>query len=219
MAFLQKLNRLEVEKIAVLVAVPYEECLSRNKDRERTIPEEVITRMYHNFYVPQYFEGFDEIQIRFNTEIEFDRALLFERMDKFNQDNPHHQLTLGQHCRKCAEILTKHDSFNILTIFAGLLHDIGKLNTKSFVNAKGETTEIAHYYEHEKVGAYMSLFYTKDLCLINTREILYIAQLIQWHMLPWQELSKKTIDKYKNRFGKDFWKDLMILHKADEGAH
>jgi hypothetical protein len=38
-------------------------------------------------------------------------------------------------------------------------------------------------------------------------------------MLPWQELSKKTIDKYKNRFGKDFWKDLMILHKADEGAH
>lgn len=219
MAFLQKLNKLEVEKIAVLVAVPYEECLSRNKDRERKIPEEVITRMYHNFYVPQYFEGFNDIQIRFNTEIEFDRALLFERMDKFNQDNPHHQLTLGEHCRKCAEILTEHDSFNLLTIFAGLLHDIGKINTKSFVNSKGETTEIGHYYNHEKVGAYMSLFYTKDLCLINIREILYIAQLIQWHMLPWQELSKKTIDKYKNRFGKDFWKDLMILHKADEGAH
>lgn len=219
MAFLQKLNKLEVEKIAVLVVVPYEECLSRNKDRERTIPKEVITRMYHNFYVPQYFEGFDDIQIRFNTEIKFDRALLFERMDQFEQDNPHHKLTVGKHCRKCAKIIMKHNLYNVLTINAGLIHDIGKLETKTFVNSKGEITDIAHYYEHEKVGAYMSLFYTRDLDLINTKEMLYIAQLIQWHMLPWQDLSKKNIDKWKNRFGKKFWNDLMILHKADEEAH
>ena len=49
-----------------MVATPYEDCLIRNAQRERKVPEEVIKRMYYNFYVPQYFEGFNDIQIIHN---------------------------------------------------------------------------------------------------------------------------------------------------------
>lgn len=219
MNFLQKIKRLDVEKIAVLVLVPYEECIIRNAHRARTIPEEVITRMYYNFYVPQYFEGWDRIEISYNSDYKFDRKKFFEELDKTNQDNPHHTLTIGEHCRKCAEIVCDKDEDNIMVLMAGLLHDIGKLETKTFINSKREKTEIAHFYNHEHVGAYLSLFNTIGVDFINKEEVLYIAQLVQWHMLPYNNLSKKNIDRWKNKFGKKFWKDLMLLHSADEEAH
>lgn len=151
MAFLQKIKN--VEKIAFLIATPYEECIERNNKRERKVPEDVIKRMYYNFYIPQYYEGFDEIRLYFNTEKNYWTYDLFKKLDKIPQDNPHHTLTIGKHCKKAALLLKDYDMFKV-----GLLHDIGKAETKTFVNTKGETTEIAHYYNHEKVSAYMSLF-------------------------------------------------------------
>ena len=57
--WLNRFNKYNVEKIAILVATPYEECIERNSIRKRKVPEEVITRMYQNFYAPQYYEGFN----------------------------------------------------------------------------------------------------------------------------------------------------------------
>ena len=71
MAFLQKINKMDVEKIAIMVATPYNECLERNASRERQVPEEVIKRMYYNFYVPQCFEGFDDIIVKYNSDFVF----------------------------------------------------------------------------------------------------------------------------------------------------
>lgn len=99
---------------------------------------------------------------------------------------------------------------------AGYLHDIGKIKTKTFINTKGEKTEIAHYYSHEKVGAYDSFPYTEGNYLYTR---FYIAKLIQWHMLLHQELSEKTIEKYKSKLGIAFWKDLQLLYEADLYAH
>ena len=204
MAFLQKIK--DVEKIALLIATPYDECIERNNKRERKVPEDVIKRMYYNFYIPQYYEGFDEIGIYFNTDRIYWTYDLLKKLDKVSQDNPHHTLTIGKHCRKTAILL--NDDMSIV----GLLHDIGKAETKTFMNTKGIKTEIAHYYHHENVSAYMSLFYTDRR---NEEKQLEIANLIQWHMLLHKELSEKTIEKYKKLLGEKTWLKLKLLYNAD----
>ncbi len=206
------------DRIAILVATPYEECLERNKLRERKVPEKVIKRMYFNFYIPQYYEGFDDIQIRYNSGYIF----AFEDLEDMPQDNPHHTLTILEHCRKTQDIINKiqDNSYDVETPLsrAGLLHDIGKRETKTFLNMKDEITDIAHYYDHEKVSAYNSLFnFTIKQWIARDKinKILYTLKLIQWHMLLHFDLSEKTITKYKNMLGESTWKDLEVLHKAD----
>lgn len=220
MAFLQKIRKLKIEKIAIMVATPYEQCLIRNLQRERQVPEEVIKRMYFNFYVPQYFEGWDDIQIKYTNNYMF----FFGDLEDIEQDNPHHKLTVLEHCKKTEEILNKQNGqLSIPINFAGRLHDIGKLKTKTFINSKGEKTDIAHFYNHEKVSAYDSLFYVNLRSRIEMMKdeefVLETIKLIQWHMLLWTKMSEKTEQKYKKLLGEKFWNDLMILHKADEEAH
>ncbi len=220
MEFLQKIRKLKIEKIAIMVATPYEQCLIRNSQRERQVPEEVIRRMYNNFYVPQYFEGWDDIQIKYTNNYMF----FFGDLEDIEQDNPHHKLTVLEHCKKTEEILNKQNKqLSIPINFAGRLHDIGKLKTKTFINSKGEETNIAHFYNHEKVSAYDSLFYVNLRSRIEMMKdeefVLETIKLIQWHMLPWTKMSDKTEQKYKKLLGENFWNDLMILHKADKEAH
>lgn len=220
MAFLQKIRKLKIERIAIMVATPYEQCLIRNSQRERQVPEEVIKRMYFNFYVPQYFEGWDDIQIKYTNNYMF----FFGDLEDIEQDNPHHKLTVLEHCKKTEEILNKQNGQLSISInFAGRLHDIGKLKTKTFINSKGEKTDIANFYNHEKVSAYDSLFHVNLRSRIEMMKdeefVLETIKLIQWHMLPWTKMSEKTEQKYKKLLGENFWNDLMILHKADEEAH
>lgn len=220
MEFLQKIRKLKIEKIAIMVATPYEQCLIRNSQRERQVPEEVIKRMYFNFYVPQYFEGWDDIQIKYTNNYIF----FFGDLEDIKQDNPHHKLTVLEHCKKTEEILNKQNGqLSIPINLAGRLHDIGKLKTKTFINSKGEETNIAHFYNHEKVSAYDSLFHVNLRSRIEMMKdeefVLETIKLIQWHMLPWTKMSEKTEQKYKKLLGENFWNNLMILHKADEEAH
>lgn len=210
---LNRFNKYNVEKIAILVATPYEECLERNAKRERKVPEEVITRMYHNFYIPQYYEGFDNINIIYNSDYSFK----MDNLGDISQDNPHHTLSVKEHCLKTLEILDRNNESADLKM-AGVLHDIGKLKTKTFINSKGEKTEIAHFYNHEKVSAYDALFYYAIQAINRTVGCdlnLYLLNLIQWHMVLHFNLLEKTKKKYINMLGENTWKDLEILHKAD----
>lgn len=214
--WLNRFNKYNVEKIAILVATPYEECLERNSKRKRKVPEEVITRMYHNFYIPQYYEGFDDIQIKYNSDYLF----FFDDLEDMSQDNPHHTLTVLNHCKKVEEILQEQNKHLSIPInFAGRLHDIGKLKTKTFTNKRGETTDVAHFYDHEKVSAYDSLFYINLRSRVEMRKdmefVLETLNLIQWHMVLHFDLVEKTIKKYKSLLGEEVWKNLEILHKAD----
>ena len=197
------------------VYADYEECLKRNRERDRKVPDEVIKRMYYNFYVPQLFEGFNSIRIIYNDVRRHTVDELEEILDIY-QENPNHRLGLLEHSKKAHDYLANkiiHPNINLC--FAAYLHDIGKIKTKTFINTKGEKTDIAHYYSHEKVGAYDSIAYAEK----NADDALYIAKLIQWHMLLHQNLSEKTREKYKNKLGEQFWKDLELLHEADLYAH
>lgn len=220
-AFLQRMRGLySFEAIAILVATPYEECLIRNANRERKVPEEVIKRMYYSFYIPQYYEGFDDIRIvgdptewSESVQKQYTMVNLLESMD-IPQDNPHHTLTIRQHCEKVQEIINK-DIKKYYLRDVGIFHDIGKVETKSFINTKGEKTDIAHYYNHEKVSAYISVLPVIWTHYMPEQDLIKRANLIQWHMIMHFDWQEKTINKYKRMLGEETWKDLEILHKAD----
>ena len=102
---------------------------------------------------PYWFEGWDNIKIKFSEDCEFSYAEDWIRgYMYFNQDNFHHSCTLGQHCKLVGNSLNNND----LLYYSGLLHDCGKPFTKSFINSKGEETDIAHYYQHHCCGSSVS---------------------------------------------------------------
>lgn len=222
MAFLQELKNISCEKLCVFMATPYEECLRRNSERERHVPEYVIERMYRAIDIPYWYEGWDKIKIEIvylnNTKMSWRYWLTSVRF--FNQDNPHHTLTLGEHCEKTLDYLFENfggiDERSIALRLAGIIHDIGKCSTKTFKNSKGEITNVAHYYSHEHTGQYDSLFY----CSINSA--LDIAILIRWHMQPYfweRDNNEKLHNKYRKLWGERLYEDIMRLHEADKAAH
>lgn len=215
--FLESLRKIECYKRAIYVATPYEKCLEQNNFRERKVPEEIIKRMYKNLYIPQYYEGWDEIQIYHNYS-PLSSMDLFEGkngLSYINQDNPHHTLTIGDHCKKCRILIEDLTTDNNLHM-AALFHDIGKGFTKEFKQANGKPSDTAHYFQHHLVSAQMVISYLDGL---TNKEVLEICNYIQWHMQPFFCQKQKTVEKYKKLLGEDFWNNLMILHKCDVMAH
>jgi len=219
-AFLEGLRKFNCKKICYLIATPYEKCLEQNLNRERKVPEHVIKKMYLSFYIPQYYEGWNEINIIWNDEgYEFDTHTLFNGengLNKINQDNPNHTLTIGKHCLKCSQICEKMlDDFELN--MAALYHDIGKRFTKQFKNSKGEDTDIAHYYSHHLVSAYDSLFIFNYQNFDNDI-ILKITNYIQGHMQPFFIQTEKAKNKFLNLVGQECYKNILLLHEADKLA-
>lgn len=221
MAFLQELNKIPCKKICILMATPYKECLKRNTERDRKVPEEVIEKMYRHFDVPYWYEGWTDIWVKYSphSQDSFGYACHFVGNTKnYNQDNKHHKLSLGEHSELTWKYISEHctdnDNNSIALRIASVLHDNGKPFTKTFKNSKGEITEQAHYYNHERVGSYNSLFY-KMIC-----SPLKVAMFIRWHMqLYFIKDNEKAHQKYKKLWGKDLYNDIILLHEADKNAH
>ena len=221
-SFLQQLSNIPCEKICVLMATPYKTCLERSKKRERKVPEYVIKRMYMKFDPPWYHEGWDQIEVEYapNSESSFGWAREWvESVKDYNQENKHHTLTLGEHCHQAAKYIVDNvtDAIDLNALrYATMLHDCGKPFCKTFKNGKGETTDQAHYYGHEHVGSYDSLFY--EMTCYQLR----VAVLIRYHMQPYfweKDNNEKQQNKYKRLWGEDLYIDIMNLHKADKAAH
>ncbi len=230
--FLNTINDIKCQKICIVFVTEYAECLQSNRNRKTRVPDEVINRMYMNYTPPHYGEGFDKIIYKFRyfnspdcigegqSKSEFyNLDKFFEIANKFDQENSHHSLTLGEHCTKCGEYIQKvaPDNFNLL--IAALLHDVGKLYTKTKTNAKGVEDGECHYYNHNCCGAYESMFYLDNAGFTN-EDICYISTLIYYHMHPylaWKQ-SEKSRKRDMNLLGK-WYSDVLILHSADEFAH
>lgn len=221
MGFIQELKNIPCEKICVLMATPYEECLRRNAERERKVPEYAIERMYRSFDVPYWYEGWDDIIVEWSKDTQFKGINEWlSSVENFSQDNSHHSLTLGQHCERALdyvfEVADDTDYRCIVLRGAAALHDCGKCFTKTFKNSNGETTVQAHYYGHEHVGSYDSLFYGM-LC-----SPLDVAIVIRWHMQPYfweRDNNEKLHNKYRKLWGEDLYQDIMKIHEADKVSH
>lgn len=217
-AVIEQYKKLKCSFLCYLVATPYEVCLEQNSKRERNVPLYALKNMYKNFFVPQKYEGWEDIKVVWNfdgTKYNIDELII--RLSQIPQDNPHHTLTIGEHCIKCEEYL-KEVSSNMLLQKAGLLHDIGKEFTKEFKNTKGDKTDIAHYYRHPSVSAYDALFYLKALKHFSDEEILRVCCYIQWHMQLYCIKTGKARRKFINLVGDEIYNDLLVLNEADINA-
>lgn len=209
---LSPLQGMDIRKVCVITPKKYEDCLEDNKNRDHPVPEEVIKKQMYKFQVPFLEEGFDNIEITVDENKYYADSCELEliMMKGFNQKNPHHTLSLGDHCRK-SFVLLRNSAKGIIQNFyliGAELHDIGKVLTQTF-----DEDGIAHYYNHENVGSYFLLSQHADYC-----KIINICFLVNYHMLPFQWNTEKTRNKYRRIFGRYKYELLMDFHKCDLAA-
>ena len=187
-----------------IIWAPIETCIERDTTRERTVGKEVIDRMLKRFQMPYYDEGIDEISIV--QPGNFNRYTYLEciiNAMKIPHDNPHHQLDIYNHCREAFNYAVEKN-FDREIREAASCHDCGKPYVKSFVNTKGELSDVAHYYQHQCVGAWIACGLTFNI---------HTIWLISTHMAPF--LNEKY---YKNL--SPYLKTMVDqLHECDVQAH
>lgn len=135
----------------------------------------------------------------------------------FDQNNPHHNHTLGEHSLNVLEnIATQTDDPDLR--LAGLLHDAGK-PASAWRNPE---TGFNHYYrgpngegdDHEKVGARIAEQRLRDLKWPVARSK-RIQHLILHHMFP-AFSSAKGARKFLHRVGDEHADDLLTFRWADQ---
>ena len=229
-AFLKTLPS-DTQKYAIVMCTEYELCLENNKKRDRFVPEDVIERMYKRMTIPNNEEGFDRISIVRNPNNKLTIFDYMKRCDNFDQDNPHHSLTLMEHMTQAGkevEKILKGKPFNdiqkSLVIRAAITHDIGKPVCKTYETYSGKIDDHAHYYNHAEVGAYMILCSAPTVPFCNpidrTRDAFdrsVIAFLVQNHMRFFEDGFDP--EKIKRAYGCDNVNLLKLLHEADVNAH
>lgn len=209
MAFLNEIKDIDCYKVAVVMATPYEVCLRQNWCRERQVPDDVIRRMYMQWQTPAYFEGWDSVRIQLWNEITRRNAyyhwMSTLRFANYSQDNPYHPETLGNHLLNVGRFVEAHTDDQD-TILAAYLHDIGKSFCRTI-----DDNGVAHYYNHENVGAY-------DVLCAGYR--LDVSLMVNLHMRPmsWNNLANcfAVCDKYKKLWGYRLFNNIMLIHTADK---
>lgn len=198
------LHKHDLRTVCLFMATPYEVCLERNNNRERSVPESVIQKMYFKFDVPMMAEGWDEIRIVGDEDRHDQIDTLMLRLSKLEHDNPHHEYTVGQHSMTAWQYLISHyKGADAALLRATLLHDIGKEKTKVFHDIKGNPTEIAHFYHHERVGAYDSFCYTLVLTDYAT------IQTDAWFGYNIQKMCSVSASMATLAFNKAFNKEVV----------
>lgn len=212
---LTAIQNIECRKDCILFTEPFETCLERNRQREgfARVPEEVMDHMLRSFQTPMIYEGFDDISL-IQTEKGRDLKDYLVMADGFEQDNPHHNLMLLEHMITAEKYIQNNyqGKQKELLKFAARYHDIGKLVTKNFKDAKGTPSKEAHYYGHENAGAYMLL---SSACDLNKEDRLTISALINWHMRPYLQMKDEKRLAERQMLGPQFCDMLDTLHTAD----
>ncbi|MBP3655372.1 MAG: AAA family ATPase [Clostridia bacterium] len=222
MTFLNQFRRIPCVKKCVLFIVPPEVCMERNRNRMGVarVPDEGMYRMLCSFECPNVWEGWDEIvPAADDAPYQFP----FDAIRGLDQDNPHHSLTLDEHMHAAVRFC-REQGFGEMLERVAAYHDIGKLYTKRYCNARGEATEHAHYLGHDNYGAYL---YLTQMCCGRVlspeafRQILHETNLINCHMRPltiwhWTPAAE---ERDRQLFGEAFIADLLALHQADRAAH
>lgn len=192
-----------------IVWAPIATCIDRDAARSRSVGKDVIMRMVRKFQMPYYDEGFTNISVVRMNEVDLSYSsysaylnFIMESM-KIPHDNPHHTLSVYDHAIECQRIVI--DNYGPQDIvLAAKLHDCGKPFVKTFTNRKGEATDIAHYYDHQNVGAWIACGLTTSIDVI---------WLINMHMAPYLN------EKYYKQLPSFLKTKVDILHDADIHAH
>lgn len=214
-ALLQKINKINCKKTAIVMATEYKKCLEYNQSRDRIVPAHIINRQWKSFQIPLWSEGWDDILLNFNYNSDgYKWDELITSMTKFNQDNPHHSGTLGQHTNNVYRwLLNENEDLR----YAAMLHDNGKLFTQVYHDAKGNPRDYASYFNHENCGSYEAMFYLNQ-DRIEFKRIIWICGIIGLHMMPYNFNTEKAVNKFIQKYGEDMYYDVMKLNEADRNS-
>ena len=141
--------------------------------------------------------------------------IVMKKMRGFDQKNPHHTMTLDEHCKFASEKFKMINGYIYTEYpFAARLHDIGKLFTQKF-----DEDGVAHYYQHENVGCYYLLSNLENIKRYrdySDEELLNILFLVNYHMMPMSWDSDKAKQKWLRRFGEYKYKLLLDFNECDK---
>lgn len=211
----QKLPDVKIE--AIVMAPSLETIEKRMVIRERKVPPTAIKKMLKRWETPMFFEGFDEIQIEcdYNMDLYTADDIMFQ-FQPMPHDNPHHSLSIYNHMRKAFNLASANNESMLInrTLY---YHDIGKFFTKTFTDAKGNKTEEAHFYGHANYGAYIVLAYDY---LYRDKSVMKLIEswLINFHM---KFFDSKGIDNWASKYNvpKELLEQLQIIHHYGMEAH
>ena len=214
---LKKVENINADKIAWVINTPIMDCIKFDSQRSRTVGENIIRKFEASFQFPQKFEGFNDIWIGDNPKNtnypDFNARSYNAVMDimcRFNQHNPHHIYSLGEHCYRLSEQCEYLSSEWI----AGRFHDIGKLMTQS-IDERG----VAHYYNHDSVGTYYLASHLDIIPHASLDELLEILFFVNYHMRAHNDFKNpKAKRKYTALFGEDLYNRLIQFGEYDKIA-
>ena len=191
-----------------IIWAPIETCIEQDAARERTVGRAVIDRMLKRFQAPYYDEGIHEIKVVRPNNFNFVLYLrdVYSAM-KIPHDNPHHTLNIHDHCYEAQNYVRNNYTRDVAgTVYvAADIHDMGKPYVKAFIDSKGNPCEMAHYYQHQCVGAWMAYG------LVSSA--IDVAWLVSVHMDPFLNT------KYYNKLPAYLKMQVDLLHEADLSAH
>lgn len=208
-AIIENVKSIECHKIVYLIPKPFEQCKIDNLNRQHPVPEEVLEEQLRKFQIPFMEEGFEEGIIHYYMENKhrLDALKMFDNMEGFNQQNPHHTSTLADHCKNAHELFSRHgypSKYNL----AALFHDYGKLYCKEL-----DDDGIARFYGHDSIGSYMIL---ENFVEIFYKDVADMCFLINYHMMPFDWTTEKSKERWKKRFGEYKYQMLLDFHECDK---
>lgn len=213
-AFIKSIRKYVGSIQGVVILTPHEKCIEYDKARERSVSESVILRQLGQFCMPTIEEGFDTIDFIPNYSEE---SLITPRLwinfivKGIPHDSPYHDSTIQAHSLRVMNEFTKeYPDANDVEVSAALLHDMGKPLVKTFVHPNGKQLDHAIYYNHERVGAYLSMFVMSDLTLLQKWER---ALIIQHHMRPY---FKNGMENVKDLIPIEIYNAVLRLHEIDK---
>ena len=208
-AIIENVKGIECRKIVYLIPKPFDQCKIDNLNRQHPVPEEVLDEQLRKFQIPFMEEGFEEgiIHYYMKNKHRLDALKMFDNMEGFNQQNPHHTSTLADHCKNAHELFSRHgypSKYNL----AALFHDYGKLYCKELGN-----DGVARFYGHDSIGSYMIL---ENFAEIFYEDIADMCFLINYHMMPFSWTTEKSKERWKKRFGEYKYQMLLNFHECDK---
>lgn len=231
------------EKEVVCFIVPFETAVERDKNRKRTVGEDVIKRMFSQFQMPVVEEGWDRVEY-FNMKEDENKAYSTEGIYQNFKDDRHDHDSFFQSVAwmhldflplifdmpqdsKWHNFSTSRHTWHVMEgvkdqskelFLAAVYHDVGKYYTKSFYNYKGELKRHASFIGHENSSWQLAYMELSEIGFPKA-QILYVCKLIQNHMVLLNDPNGKQEQKILNMYGQKFLDDLKILREADVNAH
>lgn len=169
----------------------------------------MLDKQIRKFQIPFKEEGFDEIIIhKFHNVNAMTTGELIAKMKDFDQKNPHHTMTLENHCFNTYDLFTEKE-YKAEYNMGAVLHDYGKLYCQTI-----DENGIAHYYDHPSVGCYLVL---ESLMEEFNKVVLDICFLINYHMMPFNWDTDKAKQRWKERFGEYKYKLYIMCGLSGSG--